>query len=176
MNFTGLIKNILNKIRNVLIFGIRYRWVAHGQSVHCQASTRFWSPHQKIRIGHHVGIGAHCLFLADTEIGNFVLIANNVAFLNSDDHRFNVVGKTIWDSGRGDAHQIVVENDVWIGHGAIILSKTRIGRGSIVAAGAVVVRNVAPYSIVGGVPAQLIKMRFTPEQIEEHDRILAATI
>jgi len=172
MNLVVTIKKGLNLVRNILLFKIRYRWVSYGRHVHCQASTRFWSPHKNIRLGDYVGIGDHCQFLADTEIGNDVLIADYVAFLNSDDHRYDVIGKTIWDSGRGDQHGIVVEDDVWIGHGAIILTPARIGRGAIVAAGAVVVKDVASYSIVAGVPARLIKMRFTPEQIARHERIL----
>jgi len=59
----------------------------------------------------------------------------------------------------------VIENDVWIGQGAVISGGVRIGTGSIVAAGAVVTKDVAPYSIVGGNPARLIKMRFGPETV-----------
>ena len=81
----------------------------------------------------------------------------------------------MWESGRGDQYDIVVEDDVWIGHGAIILTPARIGRGAIVAAGSVVTKDVPPYAIVGGVPAKLLRMRFTPEQIEEHERLLGAS-
>lgn len=167
------IKSVLNEIRNILIFRIRYPWVRRGFGVHCQWSTRFWSPHRHILLGDHVGIGRGCLFQADTEIGNKVLIACNVTFLNSDDHQFDQVGKTIWDSGRGDKFKITLEDDVWIGHGVILLSPVRVGRGAIVAAGGVVVKDVPPYAIVGGNPAKLIKMRFTPDEIEEHEKILA---
>lgn len=100
------------------------------------------------------------------------MIACNVAFLNSDDHNYQVVGKAMWNSGRGDKHRIQVEDDVWIGHGAILLAPCRVGRGAIVAAGSVVTRDVPPYAIVGGNPAKTIKMRFTPEQILEHERLL----
>lgn len=168
------IKRVLNQVRNLLFFGWRYRWVRHGRGVHCQWSTTFWSPHRHILLGDHVGIGVRCMFLCDVEVGNKVLIASCCAFLNCDDHVYDIVGKTMWDSGRGDRFKIVIEDDVWIGHGAIILTPARIGRGAIVAAGAVVNKDVAPYSIVGGVPARLIKMRFTPEQIVEHERLLAA--
>ena len=58
-----------------------------------------------------------------------------------------------------------IEDDCWIGAGAVILAGARIGRGSIVAAGAVVARDVAPFSIVGGVPAQLIKSRNEAEAL-----------
>lgn len=172
MQLSKIAKGILNVIRNVLLFKIIYRWVKFGNHVHCQFSSRFWSPHKKIRLGHHVGIGHHCLFLSDTEIGNHVAIASHVAFLNSDDHRYDVVGKTMWDSGRGDKYKVIVEDDVWIGHGAIILTPARIGRGAIVAAGSVVVKDVPCYAIVGGVPARTLKMRFTSEQIVEHERLL----
>jgi acetyltransferase-like isoleucine patch superfamily enzyme len=165
-------KDFLNIIRSFLIFKLRYPWIKTGHNIHCQWSTRFWSPHRHIILGNYVGIGPGCIFLVDIEIGNKVMISPNVAFLNSDDHRYDVVGKTMWDSGRGDKYKIIIEDDVWIGHGAIVLAPSRIGRGAIVSAGSVVKQNVPPYSIVGGVPAKLIKMRFTPEQIATHERIL----
>jgi len=166
------IKSVLNRVRNLLMFRIRYPWVKIGRNVHCQWSTRFWSPSRQIILDDNVGIGHGCLFLADTEVGRSVMIASHVAFLNSDDHRYDVVGKTMWDSGRGDRYKIVVEEDVWIGHGAILLSPARIGRGAIVAAGSVVTKDVPRYAIVGGNPAKVIKMRFTPAQIRDHERIL----
>lgn len=168
----NMLKTVLNEWRNFYLFRLRYPWVCRGRNVHCQLSTRFWSPRRHIVLGNDVGIGHDCLFQSDTEIGNKVMIASSVAFLNSDDHRFDVVGKAMWDSGRGDKRKIVIEDDVWIGHGAILLSPLRIGRGSIVAAGSVVVRDVPRYAIVGGVPAKLLKMRFTPAQIRRHEEIL----
>jgi tetrahydrodipicolinate N-succinyltransferase len=61
---------------------------------------------------------------------------------------------------------IVVEDDVWIGTNAVILSGVTLGRGSVVAAGAVVGKDIPPYAIVGGVPAKVIKYRF-PESVVE---------
>ena len=116
------IKIALNGIRSLLLFRVRYPWVKTGVGIHCQWTTRFWSPHRHIVLGDHVGIGHGCLFQADTELGNKVMIACNVAFLNNDDHRYDLVGRAMWDSGRGDKFTIVVEDDVWIGHGAIVLS------------------------------------------------------
>jgi acetyltransferase-like isoleucine patch superfamily enzyme len=60
-----------------------------------------------------------------------------------------------------------IGNDVWIGHGAIVISGVTIGDGAIVAAGAVVTKDVPPYAIVGGVPAKVIKYRFPPEVTEQ---------
>ena len=175
MNISVNIRKCLNVIRNVLIFRVMYRWVICGRHVNCQFSTRFWSPHKRIRLGHHVGILHDCLFQADTTIGNYVMIASYAAFLNSDEHQYDVVGRTMWESGKGHQFEIVVEDDVWIGHGAIILAPVRIGRGAIVAAGSVVTKDIPPYAIVAGVPAKILKMRFSHEQILEHERLLMAT-
>jgi hypothetical protein len=59
-----------------------------------------------------------------------------------------------------------IGNDVWIGGGVIVLQGTTIGDGAVIAAGAVVTRDVAPYAVVAGVPARVLKYRFSPEQVE----------
>jgi acetyltransferase-like isoleucine patch superfamily enzyme len=64
---------------------------------------------------------------------------------------------------------IAIGNDVWIGEGALIMSGVTIGDGAIVAARAVVTRNVPPYAMVGGVPAKLIRLRFGKDIV---DRLL----
>ena len=68
-----------------------------------------------------------------------------------------------------------IEDDVWIGARVIIIHGVSIGRGSIIAAGSVVTKDVAPYSIVGGVPARLIKMRFNKKEQLIHDVFLKKT-
>jgi acetyltransferase-like isoleucine patch superfamily enzyme len=166
------VKKLWNYFRNIILFRLKYPWVCHGRDIHCQINTTFWSPRRHVIIGNRVGIGSRCIFLCDIEIGDDVLIGSNCAFLNVDDHRYDIVGKTIWNSGRGDKYKIVIEDDIWIGHGAIILTPTRIGRGAVVAAGSLVTRNVPPYAIVGGVPARVLRMRFSPEQIKEHERLI----
>lgn len=61
----------------------------------------------------------------------------------------------------------MVDDDVWIGSRATILSGVHIGQGAIVAAGSVVTRDVPPYAVVGGVPTRIIKYRFTEDIIKE---------
>ena len=129
-------------------------------------------PNRTITLGNDVGIGRNCALHCDLTIGNKVLIAGAVAFVGSDDHVYDTVGTPIWDSGRGDRRKTIVEDDVWIGWGAVILSGARIGRGSIIAAGSVVVGDVPPYSIMVPHKARLLRTRFSPEQAAKHDAAL----
>ncbi|GAA4531017.1 CatB-related O-acetyltransferase [Chelativorans composti] len=118
----------------------------------------------------------HYPFVGDKLIiGRFCALAKGVRFImNGANHAmsgfstypFNIFGNG-WKKGfdvstwqeavRGDT---VVENDVWIGYGAMILPGVRIGNGAIVAAEAVVSQDVPPYAIVAGNPARVVKMRF----------------
>ena len=107
-------------------------------------------------------------------IGNYCSLAANVKFLPSGDHPTNRIStypfRTHCISGELEAlskGDIVVDDDVWIGYGSIILSGVHIGQGAVVAAGAVVNKDVPPYAIVGGVPAKVIRYRFSPELIEQ---------
>lgn len=107
-------------------------------------------------------------------IGNYCSIAQGVKFLPSTDHALDRIStypfKAMLLTGELEAlskGDIVVEDDVWIGYGATILSGVRIGQGAAVAAGAVVTKDVPPYAIVGGCPAKVIKYRFAPDMIEE---------
>lgn len=66
----------------------------------------------------------------------------------------------------GRKYSVVIENDVWIGANAMIMEGVTIGNGAVVAAGAVVTKNVPPYAIVAGVPAKIIKYRFDDDSIK----------
>lgn len=113
---------------------------------------------------------------AELTIGNHVIFGPRPTIITGD-HRVDLIGKHIIDVTdeeklpEQDA-PVTIEDGCWIGANVTILKGVTIGRGSVVAAGAVVTQSCEPYSIIGGVPAKLIRMRFTPEQITEHERIL----
>lgn len=91
------------------------------------------------------------------------------------DHRIDVVGNYIQENTEklpeNDA-PVIIEDDVWTGANVTILKGVTIGRGCVIAAGAVVTKSAPPYSIVGGVPARVLKYRFTPDQIKKHEELL----
>ena len=108
-------------------------------------------------------------------IGNYVSIAENVTFLLDADHYVDHIStypfkaKLLppFENEAVSKGNIVIDDDVWIGYGATILSGVHIGQGAIIAAGAVVAKDVPPYAIVGGVPAKVIKYRFDEDDIRE---------
>lgn len=165
-------RSLLNKMRNFLLFHIRYPWVKYGRNVHVQWSTKMWSPHRKIVFGNNVGLGFHCDINTDLIIGNNVLVASRVGFLARDAHDHRAIGFSIFDAPRIDRHEIVIEDDVWIGWGVIVLSGVRIGRGAIIAAGSVITKDVPPYAIMGPLPASEIGRRFNSQEISRHEAVL----
>ena len=143
--------------------------LCHGSGLHIGRNARLWAP-DGIKIGHNVYIGKDVNIECNCDIGDYVLIANRVAFVGRHDHDFRAVGFPVrFSPWVGSARipnparleAVVVEPDVWIGYGAIILAGVRLGRGAIVAAGSVVTKDVAAYAIVGGTPAREIGRRFT---------------
>ncbi len=107
-------------------------------------------------------------------IGNYCSIGPEVLFLLSSDHRMDLPStfpfsvKCFGENNEAISKgNIVIEDDVWIGARAIILSGIHIGQGAVIAAGAIVTHDVPPYAIVGGNPAKIIKNRFDDSIINE---------
>jgi acetyltransferase-like isoleucine patch superfamily enzyme len=116
---------------------------------------------RRLRIGKNTGIAAYCQFHAGAgiHIGCDVLIGPNV-MIWSQSHVYDDGTKLIRSQG-WKRQPVAIEDDVWVGAGAIILPGVRLARGSVVAAGAVVTESTEPYSVVAGVPARQIKSRAT---------------
>jgi acetyltransferase-like isoleucine patch superfamily enzyme len=116
------------------------------------------------RAGPHSYVGRDCCICPRVSIGAYAILAHEVS-IQGGDHRYDVPGTPIYFSGRSPLEPTVIDEDVWIGHRAIVMAGVHVGRGAIVGAGAVVTKDVPPYWIVGGVPAQKIGERF-PNQAD----------
>ena len=136
---------------------------------------------EKNNVLYHYPINQDCLI-----IGKFCSIACGVKFLfNSANHTLKSLSNytfplffeewgldkknvaSAWDN-KGD---IIIGNDVWIGYEAVIMAGVHIGDGAVIAARAVVTKDVPPYTIVGGTPARKIRMRFEEETIAKLQQI-----
>ena len=116
----------------------------------------------KIHFGTGCRINENTYFEKVT-IGNDVLIAPNVSIL-SRMHEFSAIDIPISMQGYKDEKEVVIGNDVWLGRNVVIMPGVTIGNGVIVGAGSVVTKDVANFSIVGGVPAILIRYRITANE------------
>lgn len=139
-----------------------------GRDLHVGKGTRLWAP-KRLSIGDCVYIGKQVHIEANCRIGSYCLIANHVAIVGRHDHNFSAVGFPVrfspwvgslrFPSEYAD-EEAVIEDDVWLGYGTVVLTGVTVGRGSVVAAGSVVTRDIPPYSIAAGVPAKVIGKRF----------------
>ncbi len=137
------------------------------------------------RVGHsHFDDYSYCDRLADianTTVGKFANIASLTRIGPTDHpmdlaslHHFHYRSSYYWEDAGDDAaffarrhaRRTVIGHDTWIGHGAIVRPDVTIGHGAVVGAGAVVTRDVAPYMIVAGVPAQPLRARYCPQVAE----------
>lgn len=118
-------------------------------------------------------VNVGCVIGPRVSIGAYSMLSPYVSIVGGD-HAYDKPGVPMIFAGVGDVPETVIESDVWIGCGAILMAGVRIGRGALVAAGAVVTKDVPPYEIHGGVPARKLAERFPhAEDREKHDRMLA---
>ncbi len=131
-------------------------------------------------LGSFSYVGKNCL-IQNTIIGKYCSIANNVSiglgkhptkhfttsplfYKRNNPFKINLVDKDLEFS---EYKKTIVENDVWIGYGAIVMDGIKISNGSIIGAGSIVTKDIPPYAIAVGIPAKIIKFRFDNNKIDK---------
>ncbi len=108
-----------------------------------------------VTIGDHTRIGIHCTVIGPVCLGSHVNLAQGIT-VTALNHNFSIANQRIDEQGIS-TQPVVISDDVWIGANAVILPGVTIGRHAVIAAGAVVTKDVPDYTVVGGVPAKVIK-------------------
>lgn len=172
---------ILRRTQTLLLLARKKHYLTFGSDLHIGWGSRLWAP-RRLAIGSHVYIGKRVTIEANCQIGDYCLLANNVAIVGRHDHDFSAVGFPMryapWVGSRRQPspyidEMAVIDADVWLGYGAVVLTGVTIGRGTVVAAGSVVSGNLPPYSIAAGVPARVIGKRFPDDEtINLHEQAI----
>lgn len=172
---------MLYNLKNWLKFQLmRLQWKKKNR--HNSTYPGFYFDMTRVKIGRYTygKINAHTSNVegAELEIGSFCSIASTVHFILAGEHEYHYISTypfrqrlmhtSIDTLTKG---KITVEDDVWLGENVTVLSGVKIGQGAIVAAGAVVTKDVPSYAIVGGVPARILKYRFSSELINQMNNI-----
>lgn len=161
-------------LRNILIS----LFSEHGSNIFFDPDDTF--TYDRIKLGSDVYIGPGAKFSASRSqitIGNKVMFGPNVTIMGGD-HNTEVIGKYMYDVKHKLPQNdlpIAICDDVWVGANSTILKGVTIGQGSIVAAGSVVTRSVPENCIVGGIPARLIRSRFSQNELIEHKQRLKSS-
>jgi virginiamycin A acetyltransferase len=131
----------------------------------------------KIKVGYATTFGYNNILSGNITIGKYCQLGADVA-IHATNHPISYLTSYIGSNlflGElrqfKEEKQITIGNDVWIGHNVIIVGNVTIGNGAILAAGSVITKDVPAFTIVGGVPAKIIKKRFSAEIMEEIEKL-----
>lgn len=161
----GEMAGVLTRLKRIVINGSRY-YLRRALFFDIKAGKRFYprggfhiAKGHRIRVGNDVYMGRHTHIACNVEIGDDVLIASYVGFVGGD-HRIDHIGdQLIRQSGRIHEKKTVIESNVWIGHGCIVLAGVTMKSGSVLAAGSVLNKDVGENEIWAGVPAKFLRKR-----------------
>ena len=146
-----------------LLFATNFKSIVVGKNLAISYGVKIY-PSQYVNIGDNVMIGRDVIISTSKSgrspisIGNNVMIAHRSLIIGGN-HEYSRTDIPINIQGEGVQGAIIVEDDVWIGAGCIILSGVRIGKGSIIGSGSIVIKDIPKYSIAVGNPAKVIKNR-----------------
>jgi len=143
--------------RSLRLWNCRHLFPECGEGVNIERGAKFGSG-RWVRIGDRSGIGVNAEILGPVRIGHDVMMAPDVLIMTQN-HVIADTSLPMAKQGLTDHRPVEIGDDVWIGSRAIILPGVKVGSGAVIAAGAVVSKNVSELSIVGGVPAVPIGSR-----------------
>ena len=167
MNLYDAIQFLGRAINKLIVVPIKLVSLgSHGCAVHFGRHVRFYGINN-VHLGSDVSLGERNVLMctrAKIYIGDHVMTGPGVTMITGG-HRIDLQGRPMTSITNDEKLQendqdIILEGDNWIGANAIVLKGVTIGEGAVIAAGAVVTKDVPKYSIVGGVPAKVIKYRF----------------
>lgn len=167
-------RKIVNLIRAIYRNLLPIKFALKGTNVKIGRNCTFNSP-KMIEIGNNVAIGSNVTLLSIYKkiiIKDNVIMAHNITIV-SGDHNIKKIGVPIINNHikeENDDADIIIEEDVWIGANVTILKGVTVGRGSVIGACALLIKNVPPYTVVGGVPAKIIGFRFSKKEVLEHEK------
>lgn len=158
--YTVTAKHLPESSHLLLAKKFRYFWAKHivehcGKNVNIEKNANFTPA---LSIGDNSGVGINCEMNGKVIIGNDVMMGPEVVVYTTR-HNFDRCDISMIEQGMKEPLPVTIGNDVWIGRRVIILPGVTIGDGCVIGAGAVVANDIPPYSVVGGVPARIIKRR-----------------
>ena len=174
MKLINRLTNIFKrKIKNI---EFQYLWRCKNDQNLTEAGNIFSK--EKVQVGQYSYGTINVISYNDSgeklKIGNYCSIAGETKFILNGEHEYDRIStfpfsKVVLNRGPESTSKgsIIIDDDVWIGYGTTIMSGVHVGQGAVIAAGAVVTKDVPPYAVVGGVPAKVIKYRFSEDLIEE---------
>lgn len=162
-NAYALVKYLPSPVGDVFRYWISKPFLAKVGRARLYEGVTLWYPY-RIHIGSDVTLNewTYVSGFGGVRIGNGVRIGHRTSILSSD-HRIDQPDVPMARSGLLAA-ETVIEDDVFIGANVTILMGVRIGKGSVIAAGSVVTRDVEPFTVAGGVPAKVLRKRFPDER------------
>ena len=136
-------------------FCARHMLTSCGENVNVERHARFG---RGVTLGDRSGIGINASIGEQTHIGSDVMMGPDCVIYTRN-HRFDRLDIPMREQGYGPVEPVVIGDDCWIGGRVTILPGVHVGNGAVIAAGAVVTKDVPPYAVVGGVPAKIIYNR-----------------
>jgi galactoside O-acetyltransferase len=165
VNIRGFIFKKIFKVKKIRVERnaiLTYQNISIGENFRIARNSIVSATDGKLEIGENVSIMDNAQINANRSkviLGNNILIAPNVV-IQGVNHNIENININFIDSGdQIGKNYIYIEDNVWIGANSVILPGVNIGKGSVIGAGSVVTKDVEPFSVMGGVPAKLIRKR-----------------